>query len=500
MNKIILFSNGNQDYTYEIKKHLEIESNVKIFSDVNSNLLSELDEFDYSVIFLDNFETYKKTLSAIWLFYGTYEKRSFIIAESEITKKELDNIPSDILQFEWSINQEISSIIKEPCLKIIDKIISANSIQVKTSSINNSTTDLESLIDKKAEWTLFLEIENEKRQLAELTELLRKPKSENGMQKKFTSGFAYWGLGPTLAWDDAVNDKLYVTMNSGIQNFSNVWTKIQKNSKEYLNFHYVSLGSGTGEKDRAIYSSLVATNPNVRYFPIDLTKQMLNLAVNQVTKNNKVRSSKILPIKTNFSKEIYQDSIREILDKLLNKSTVLFGLLGNTIANFEDDKMELENIVNNLMNKDDFLLLELAHTNETHEEYLLSMKSEYESTDKLRNFHTSALLQNTDLDINNDWIDLIGNEISGEKLELKIAYRNKSNEKKVVKILGDNQFIFEKNDTIRLYLTRKYTDKGIDMLISGLPLQEITQVYSNNDPASAKKKKFGLVTILLKKK
>lgn len=496
---IILYSTVDNDIVRDLTSSLKQTINVASTNTLDNDFMLNLDIYDYSVSFIDSEDSLKESLPVIWLFIGRFGvDRTFIVRPSNLSDSLFDDIRSNQLTYDWPSDLLSSQLIEACCSTIKNKINENRSLEFNSNSFTNNTFDVATILDKQSEWTLFLEIENETMQLVELTASLRKGKSKDGRGKKFTSGFAYWGLGPTLAWSKAAHDPLYSTMYQGILRFPQTWKKLEKVIKEQGDFHYVSLGSGTGEKDRTIYSSLVSRNPNVRYFPVDLTKQMLNLAVNEVTNSQNVRKSKILPIKTNFAKENYQKSLRNILDDILDDKPILLSLLGNTIANFENHQKELKNIVQNILKKDDLFLLEIAYTKGLEDRQVKGMINEYDSTNSLKLFHTAALLQNTDLDIDYDSVDFLCEPIGGNNLELRIVYRN-IHDKKTVNIQGGNDFLFEDNDTIRLYLTRKYTDRGIENLIGDLPLKLIDQNSSIDGPIFDYSSQFGLKTLLFKK-
>src|SRR5215469_278120 len=99
-------------------------------------------------------------------------------------------------------------------------------------------------------WTLCLVGEDQSKKLATLTNNLRGKVSTTGDGKKISSGFSYWGIGPTLAWMLACNDPFYMVMKESIETFPDRFVQILRHIQE--NYHYVSLGVGTGQKDREI--------------------------------------------------------------------------------------------------------------------------------------------------------------------------------------------------------------------------------------------------------
>ncbi|NJL81753.1 MAG: hypothetical protein HC836_14385 [Richelia sp. RM2_1_2] len=146
-------------------------------------------------------------------------------------------------------------------------------------------------------WTLcFVGGEDQSKKLTELTKHLRKGFSQTGDEKQIPSGFAYWGITPTIAWAYACNDPLYVVMKEGIDSFENRWCKI-KSKLEDKKYHYVSLGVGTGMKDRSILRFFLKINPHLLYFPVDMSSEMLRLGVQGVAKGLSLRVVKFYQYK-----------------------------------------------------------------------------------------------------------------------------------------------------------------------------------------------------------
>src|SRR5215472_12319210 len=105
-------------------------------------------------------------------------------------------------------------------------------------------------------WMLCLIGEEQSRQLATLTNDLRGKVSTTGEGKKISSGFSYWGIGPTIAWTRACNDPFYLVMKESVETFPSRFTRILHDNIGQQKYHYVSLGVGTGHKDRQILTEL----------------------------------------------------------------------------------------------------------------------------------------------------------------------------------------------------------------------------------------------------
>ncbi|MGF1672889.1 MAG: L-histidine N(alpha)-methyltransferase [Rivularia sp. (in: cyanobacteria)] len=347
-------------------------------------------------------------------------------------------------------------------------------------------------------WTLcFVGGEDQSKKLTELTKHLRKGFSKTGDEKQIPSGFAYWGITPTIAWAYACNDPLYVVMKEGIDSFENRWCKI-KSKLEDKKYHYVSLGVGTGMKDRSILRFFLNINPNLLYFPVDMSSEMLRLGVQGVAKGLSLKGSQILPIQIDFSSSKSINDLQKLLDRVVGDNPVLFSLLGNTLANFENDTEVLQ-ILSKLMRSEDKFLIEVAATKDLNHQALQDAVNEYDNSKSFKEFVTSSLLQHTDLDID---LNSVFFESSIEKPDkailLKAIYRNTTGNPDKVMLLDRSIINFAEQDTIRLYLTRKYTRSGIDKVISQSKLSIIDRLNTLSEPDNSSR--FGMDLILLASK
>ncbi|MGF1933681.1 MAG: L-histidine N(alpha)-methyltransferase [Nostoc sp. ChiQUE02] len=343
-------------------------------------------------------------------------------------------------------------------------------------------------------WTLCFIGEDQSNKLAELTQELRGEFSATGDGKEILSGFSYWGIGPTIAWDHACNDRFYLVMKESIESFRYRWHQIHANNIRDQKYHYVSLGVGTGEKDQNILGLLLNSNPDLLYFPVDMSSEMLRLGVQRATRGSQLQGSHVLPIQVDFSIERNVDELRKLLDKVINDSPVLFSLLGNTLANFQRDT-ELLQSLSKLMRPEDRLLLEVATTEDLSEEAAQKAAKEYAKTRSFKEFVTSALLQNTDLHIDLNSVFFDGSIETDRGILIKILYRNLTGNKIEVVLPDRSVMNFEDQDTIRLLLTRKYTSNGIDKTISDSKLVLVDRLHTVLEPRL--KNGFGMDLILV---
>lgn len=348
-------------------------------------------------------------------------------------------------------------------------------------------------------WSLCFTGEDESSKLGELTAHLKSGFSETGNGKSVPSGFSYWGIVSTLTWKEACADELYPVMKEGISSFKNRWLQIANQELTNQKYHYVSLGVGLGEKDNDILAHLYNTNNSIRYFPVDMSSTMLRLGIQNATKGIPLKGSHVLPIQIDFSLSKNIVEFRKLLEQVDNNDNILFSLLGNTLANFSEDT-KLLSIISQLMKNGDKLLIEVATTKTLDRNAVEAAAKEYESSSSFRKFVSSTLLQYTNLPI--DDYENIYFESSIEPVDkaifIKIIYRN----------LGDDIFVrlpswenirFKKEDTIRLYTTRKYTSSGIDQVISDCKLRTISRSNSLIGRYGDNEYGFGIDLILLTK-
>ena len=147
------------------------------------------------------------------------------------------------------------------------------------------------------------------------------------------------------------------------------------------------------------------------------------------------------------------------------------------------------------MRHHDRFLLEVAVTEDLSEAALQEAVSEYVNSKSYKEFLTSALLHNTDLDIdlNNVFFDASVEE--NKAIYLIGIYRNSSFHL-IKKMLFDRSSVnFPDQDTIRLSLTRKYIIEGINQVISATNLSIIDRVNTLSEPRN--NSRFGMDLILL---
>jgi uncharacterized SAM-dependent methyltransferase len=337
--------------------------------------------------------------------------------------------------------------------------------------------DLVRAIDDPAfAWTLFFVGEDQAEKLGDLGNHLTLSRD---VGKHIPSGYAYWGLGPTLAWKRACDDANYVVMYQGIQQFGTHWAKIKPHiATAGGHCHYVSLGPGTGDKDFHILRSLIASDRDLCYLPVDMSAEMLRVAVRKAHTVQNLPKSHTLPVQMDFTSEANLTAFRAFLDRLLPNKPLFISLLGNTLANCRDD-VEILRRIRRFMRPHDALLLELAWTQDCGTTFQYAAKEEYAASDSLRDFVGSALLQYTDLQISRDKIEFsAARDDTRHKIEIRVSYRNTNQDREVMLVSGQ-RFTLTAKESIRVYLSRKYDSDGIATVLKRAGLRLAGEDASN---------------------
>ncbi|MET9314712.1 L-histidine N(alpha)-methyltransferase [Kribbella sp. NPDC003505] len=349
------------------------------------------------------------------------------------------------------------------------------------------------LADDDFAWSLVLTGEDQTDKLATLTGDLRGPFSTTGDGKQITSGFSYWGIGPTIAWANATNDPFYLVMKAGAESFQRHWRKVRPHV-ENGGFHVVSLGVGTGVKDRTIVSDLRRQNRNMYYIPVDMSSEMLRMGT-QPVRDARFPVAQVLPVQLDFSIADNMEELAEMLARLVGDEPILFTLTGNTLANFDSDE-ELLGTLTQGLRAQDRLLLEVASTTRLDQETADAAADEYHQTRAFAEFVTSALRYNTDLKINNELVKFAGEVEDEDALLVKIFWQNDTGEEVRMELPDHTEVVLPIGDTIRLYTTRKYSTTRLKRLTEACKLTPVEAIQSQFR-YTRRPNPFGLELLLL---
>lgn len=342
-------------------------------------------------------------------------------------------------------------------------------------------------------WSLHLIGEEQSHKLATLIGDLHTSPSNTGDGKQITSGFAYWGIAPTIAWAHACTDPFYPVMQQSIESFFQRWKRVRAKLDDTA-FHYVSLGVGTGHKDRQILPDLRSKRPDLLYAPVDMSADMLRLGIRESTRGLRFPRRQVVPVQLDFAIEENIAELRALLGQLVGDEPILYSLLGNTMANFDDD-VDLLAKLTRLLRPQDRFLLEVATANELGEEQAAEAAEEYRRSRAYQEFVTSALLHYTDLTINLDSVIYRGAVEGDRALRVKVIYQNQTGGDVRFMLPDRTRAVFPDRDTIRLYLTRKYARRGLDAMLAALGMEKLHGTHSgfasNRSPRS-----FGMDLLL----
>jgi uncharacterized SAM-dependent methyltransferase len=332
------------------------------------------------------------------------------------------------------------------------------------------------LADDDFAWSLLLVGEDQTDKLATLTGDLRGPVSATGDGKQITSGFSYWGIGPTIAWANATNDPFYLVMKAGTESFLRHWRKMKPHVAAG-GFHFVSLGIGTGVKDRTILEDMRRNYPDMFYIPVDMSSEMLRLGTLEPMRGARFPISQVLPVQLDFSIADNIDELGQMLARLVGDDPILYTLTGNTLANFESDE-EVLGVITRVLRPQDRLLLEVASTTQLDQETAAAAADEYHQTRAFAEFVTSALRYNTDLKIDNERVKFLGEVEDEDAILVKILWQNDTGAEVRMGLPDHTEVVLPVGDTIRLYTTRKYSTTRLKKITNACDLTPVEAVQS----------------------
>jgi uncharacterized SAM-dependent methyltransferase len=337
-------------------------------------------------------------------------------------------------------------------------------------------------------WTLLLTGEKPWNVLQELLHDLRAPRG-----KKIATKFSYIGMAPTIAWANACSDLFYPVMRDSIDAFDRYFDPILP-LLEGKQYHYVSLGVGTGQKDRVILSSLRPLSPSMLYMPVDISADMIRLGIDET---RKLTGLTVLPVQLDFSAVSHLTDLKNMVQRLVGDAPVIFSLLGNTVANTDDDD-ELLLSIGELLRPQDRLLLEVSTTSDLGEEALREAELEYSSSEAYRVHATSALAQFTDMTIDSEWLVFRSFVEADRAIRIEAHYRNAMGQPTVVSLPNGARITLETDETVRVTLSRKYLVSGVDALVGASGLGRLNDRLPQR-PARGHKPVFSRDLLLLAK-
>lgn len=317
------------------------------------------------------------------------------------------------------------------------------------------------LPNDRAEWSVCVVGLDRASKLLDLSRAMGRGPSKTGEIKHIDSGFAYWGVAPTLAWHRACDDYTYPVMKRSIESFDTRWKEVRHELDTLASHHYVSLGPGTGHKDCNVLSYLLSRWGEAHYVAVDMSAEMLRIGVQRpVRELGLILGTQVIPIQLDFSDVENVIQLRKRLDSAFGGDPIVFSLLGNTLANFNDDRGLLAMLVEELLRTQDRLLLEVATTARIDAALADRAADEYNGARFFREWVMSGLLQYTDLTPVPDSVEFRGETEDGHSLRITVEYVNRGPDIRLI-VPSTESVPFPTGDTIRLDLTRKYTSDSL---------------------------------------
>ncbi|HET7454152.1 MAG TPA: L-histidine N(alpha)-methyltransferase [Solirubrobacterales bacterium] len=303
--------------------------------------------------------------------------------------------------------------------------------------------------------------------------------------RRIEDGYQYVGGFPAHMWKLATADTQYKTLSHSISTFPKRWNTLRKEIEARM--HYVSIGPGTGEKDGTVLKHLasVASEPIV-YIPVDISADLLRMSLEVSMQGIDEEKIDVLPIELDIASDRGLEGLRKVIG-LMTDGPVLLSLLGNTLANFQEDAKMLANIAALLSGSDDMLLMEVATTKEASDEIAAKAASEYEGSVSFRNFVMAALTQYTNCTAESGRVVYDGHS-SGTAIEITTYFTPKK--RLEIYVSDTDHFPLGTKESIELYRSRKYTPEALENLFSGFSeLSQKDTPYSDD---------FGVNTSLLR--
>jgi Histidine-specific methyltransferase, SAM-dependent len=337
-----------------------------------------------------------------------------------------------------------------------------------------------------------------------LSDLVCDLKNEN--ERRIQSPYSYWGVGPTRMWTTACTDPCY-HMRENIERFPDYARQLASHvDKERYNF--VSLGVGEGSKDRSIISDFFNQDgepqprENFLYIPVDMSLDMLRVAVGRI---QDLQFNRRIAIQKDIETFDSMTEIASIAQSLGQQQPILYGFLGNTIANVMKPEDVLNNIVQ-VMRTDDLLLFEAQIVDpsglelETLSSTISSVSNEYTNI-AFRQFVLSALLQNTDLSIERfERNRCYQVEVSlqawkyGQILQIDCFFENNTGREIDITFATGDTDRLKQQERIFLLRSRKFTQLALQNFVEAMNLQILGQEQCLNY------KETGFMVMMLQQK
>jgi SAM-dependent methyltransferase len=376
-------------------------------------------------------------------------------------------------QLEWDFSTEISTFVEEimQCLETENRRETLNEWELLIKKLRK--------LQISDNWMLTYVGEN---QLLKLNEFVNALKNDT---RRIQSCYSYWGVSPTQMWTIACNDPAY-HMRKNLEEFPRYAKQLAHHvDKEHYNF--VSLGVGEGSKDSSIVKDFFNRDESYiprddfLYLPVDMSLDMLRVAIGKI---QELPSHRRIAIQRDIETKEGMEEIAHIANVLGKNKPILYGFIGNTIANVEDPEQVLSNIVR-VMKPEDRLLFEaqiiddftLKNSEDRLQETIKSVVEEYEGI-SFRRFALSALLQNSDLSIEpreKDLCYLVEASLQdwkyGQLLQIDCCFKNNTDREIFLTFPTGDTTTLNLEEKINLYSSRKFAQTTLENFVQATNLR-----------------------------
>lgn len=326
-------------------------------------------------------------------------------------------------------------------------------------------------------------------QAPRLGEVLNALTGLGGEERHIKDGYQYVGAFPAQLWKQATFDDHYATLSYGIRTFHRRWRPLRRHLT--ARYHYISIGPGTGEKDQTILQHLqsLAGDDAIAYIPVDISPDLLRNSLSVSMRGIDDQRVAAIPVELDVNSDDGVRGLRTIIDAVRGETPVLVSVLGNTLANFDDDHAVLSRLALLLPDERDRCLLELATTDQVTSQTAALAAVEYQGSPSFIRFAIAALREYTDLDLDAGHVTSSA-EISDQTI--KITTRFVADESRTVEVKNGDRFALARGETIRLYVSRKYTRTALEALVADFEMIGVAQ------QSSSASSDFGVAALLVR--
>ncbi|MFA5134454.1 MAG: L-histidine N(alpha)-methyltransferase [Patescibacteria group bacterium] len=293
--------------------------------------------------------------------------------------------------------------------------------------------------------------------------------------REIISKFSYWGEEPTQAWLRFCRAAEYKTYPQGVSLLRKVSADIADRVGA-SRVNYISLGVGNGEKDAILLQWLYKTSRLIRYYPIDISTDMIKAGLNHVFAH--FRNLPTTAFVTDF----------KILDEIAQAETFrrdrnFFSLLGNTMGNF--NQVSLLNILRHSLDRNDYLLVGVSTRRERSQETKADVNRIIRSySNKASKEFAYSPLKKAGIKKSDGVVDVEFNRDPLyprlNRVDLFFCFRKN----KTAHYCGQ-EIVYRKGERILLYFSEKYYPDDLTFLFQDNGFR-IVKFYQNTEQSYAK--------------